>query len=296
MINRILNYFSYTKGERNGVVVLLMLLAILMTFYIAIPYFVTPAVLSEKEMAEVHNLIASIESSGELAVEKPIERFLFNPNNLSEEKWLALGLSKRQVRMIHNYETKGGSFQVKSDVAKIYAIDSVLYTQLYPYIDLPKTKAVHSKKEKNKPKSYEKYSYTKVQVVPFEINTADTAEFKRLKGIGEVLSVRIVKYRNALGGFHSKEQLVEVYGVDEDVLVANKSLLLIDIAAVVQLNLNTATKEELAHHPYISWKAAKLIDEYRAQHGDYNHTMELLNIVIFDDIFVEKLTPYIVVE
>lgn len=49
-----------------------------------------------------------------------------------------------------------------------------------------------------------------------ELNSADTTELKKLRGIGSKLSQRIVKYRTKLGGFTSKEQLKAVYGLSEE--------------------------------------------------------------------------------
>lgn len=49
-----------------------------------------------------------------------------------------------------------------------------------------------------------------------ELNSADTTELKKLRGIGSKLSQRIVKYRTKLGGFSSKEQLRSVYGLSEE--------------------------------------------------------------------------------
>ena len=296
MFKNLLNYFTYTKSERNGTVVLLLLLATLLVVYITIPYFSTSVVFSEEEKAEVKDFMATNEQSIGLEEEGERELFLFNPNSLSVEKWKALGLSEKQIRMVHKYEEKGGSFQIKSDVGKIYAIDSALYLQLYPYIDLPKTKMKPYSKTYKEEVPHKSYSYKKKEIVPFDINTADTMAFKSLVGIGVVLSGRIIKYRNLLGGFYSINQLTEVYGIEQEVIKRNEIYLMIDSTAVKKINLNSATKDELAKHPYISWKEAKLITAYHTQHGDYNHTNDLLNIVILDELFVKKVTPYLVTQ
>ncbi len=51
-----------------------------------------------------------------------------------------------------------------------------------------------------------------------DLNTADTVSFKKLKGIGSYFSKKIVEYRDELGGFHSKEQLLEIWNFDEEKL------------------------------------------------------------------------------
>ena len=40
---------------------------------------------------------------------------------------------------------------------------------------------------------------------------------KQIYGIGSVLSKRIVRHRDLLGGFHSKSQLLDVYAMDTNV-------------------------------------------------------------------------------
>ena len=55
-----------------------------------------------------------------------------------------------------------------------------------------------------------------------DINHATAAEWKRLPGWGEVLSQRTVKFREALGGFVSIEQLKLVYGLDPDAVERNR--------------------------------------------------------------------------
>ena len=76
-----------------------------------------------------------------------------------------------------------------------------------PFITLPERE---NKQDENK--IYNRIK-PKLPPVVVEINTADSAELMRLNGIGASFSRRIVKYRNLLGGFISKEQLLEVYGM-----------------------------------------------------------------------------------
>ena len=51
-----------------------------------------------------------------------------------------------------------------------------------------------------------------------DINTVGQNELKQIRLIGDILAARIIKYREALGGYISEEQLSEVYGLPEDAL------------------------------------------------------------------------------
>lgn len=46
------------------------------------------------------------------------------------------------------------------------------------------------------------------------LNTASASDLLPIHGIGPVLSKRIIKYRDAIGGYTNKDQLYKVYGLD----------------------------------------------------------------------------------
>ena len=47
------------------------------------------------------------------------------------------------------------------------------------------------------------------------LNTATKEELMQIKGIGEITATKIVEYRDAIGGFTSLEQLMEIDGIGE---------------------------------------------------------------------------------
>src|SRR5690606_39584975 len=67
------------------------------------------------------------------------ELFPFDPNDLSEAKWKMLGFTEKQIRVIKNYESKGGQFRTKADVAKLYVVSAEHFERLAPYSRLPET-------------------------------------------------------------------------------------------------------------------------------------------------------------
>lgn len=82
-----------------------------------------------------------------------------------------------------------------------------------------------------------------------DINHATATEWKRLPGWGEVLSKRTVKFREALGGFVSIEQLKLVYGLDPDVVEGNRVLLKVQEGAQTRMCLDTLSFRTLVGHP-----------------------------------------------
>ncbi|HAQ37742.1 MAG TPA: hypothetical protein DCQ58_04460, partial [Saprospirales bacterium] len=74
-------------------------------------------------------------------------------------------------------------------------------------------------------------------------------DFMQLRGIGQSLSKRIIKYRESLGGFYAVSQIGEVYGLQDSVFQLLKSQLFVNEAKLEFLPINTLTVNELARHP-----------------------------------------------
>lgn len=111
---------------------------------------------------------------------------------------------------------------------------------------------------------------------PIEVNTADSADFLPLYGIGPVYSGRIVKYRNLLGGFYCLDQLSEVYGLDTAVVRKNRDRLCVDTMAIRRINVNTADWGELVRHPYINKNQANDLLALRKHLGGEISTLRQL--------------------
>lgn len=227
---------------------------------------------------------------------KSIQAISFDPNRVSKQELLDMGLPYFGVLNLIKYREKGATFEVKKDLQKIYGLDTI-FDKIEAYIMLPDTIAKAPKKHfaksdfpKQKHKSYE-YK-PKVQNV-LDINTATVEEFKELRGIGEILSNRIVEYRQNLGGFITVNQIGEVYYLPDSVFVENKKYFKIETDSIRKLKLNTIDFKSLNRHPLISYKQAQLILAYRNQHESFKQIEEIRNIKAFDHEFVDKILPYL---
>jgi DNA uptake protein ComE-like DNA-binding protein len=129
-----------------------------------------------------------------------------------------------------------------------------------------------------------------------ELNSADTAALKSLKGIGSVFAKRIIKFRDVLGGFVRKEQLLEVYGFDEEKFKAISPEVEVDLSKVKRININTASVEDLRKHPYMDKSAAVRIFRQRVNQGDYSEVKDILKYSLVDEPLFSKLAPYLITE
>lgn len=126
-----------------------------------------------------------------------------------------------------------------------------------------------------------------------ELNAADSAQLTRVRGIGGSFAIRIIRYRNRIGGFYKKEQLMEVFELDSAKYAEIKDQLRVDPSAVIKVNINTISFASLRQSPYLSYKQASAIIEYRNQHGNYNSVDDVGNVAIITPDVLHKIEPYI---
>ncbi len=127
---------------------------------------------------------------------------------------------------------------------------------------------------------------------PLDINRAVKEDFMRLSGIGEVLSTRILKFRKKLGGFHSVNQIADVYGLSDETFGSIKSLLKCN-GEVDQINLNETSFKELLSHPYLNYEEVKGIKNFLQKKGSISDAETLIKVTNKSQEDAWKLIPYV---
>jgi len=288
-------YFSFSKGERVGIAILIMLMTIILIADRLIFYFEKPAV-ADKERFD--KLIAEFEKQQEEAME-PVSLFFFDPNTIDSAAMDSLALPPRIRRNLLAYRSHGGTFKTREDLRKIYGMNDSIYAMIGHYIEIKKTQTVQHadlpeteirpKKQGEEIRKQETTAF----VAKTEINRATAEELMKLYGIGPVLSERIIKYRNLLGGFYSPEQIKEVYGLTPETWTGIEGHLDVDTTAVVLININFAGKGDLSGHPYLGWKGANSIVRYREKTGFIEDRYQLLRDSVLDADTFKKISPYL---
>ena len=128
-----------------------------------------------------------------------------------------------------------------------------------------------------------------------ELNAADSVSLTTIKGIGAFYAKNIIKHRNALGGFVSKEQLLEIWKFDQEKLSAIEKYIAIDESKIKKININTCEAADLKS-PYIKWTVANAIVNYRKNHGKYKTVDEIKRTDLVDEETYRKIAPYLIVE
>jgi competence ComEA-like helix-hairpin-helix protein len=200
------------------------------------------------------------------------------------------GIGEVLAERIVKYRDSKGGFRSKEELLQVYGIDEELYAsisdQIYTSeVELP-VRLVADVVEQ--PKEQKKN-------VIVDLNMASQTELQQVRGIGPAFSERIVEYRKRLGGFVTKEQLLEIYGIDEDHFEMIQGQIKLNPAQVKRININTASEKELRQHPYMSKQIAEQIVRYRIR-KKFTHTEEIKKLMLVDEPVFVKLAPYITVE
>lgn len=226
-----------------------------------------------------------------------IERFAFDPNTLPLDSLQLLGLPYSTAKNLIKYREHGGSFYNKEDLRKIYGMEDSIFKRLEPFIQTrhQNIEAVASYRSP-KPIKTEEYP-TKVNrkkfTGPIYLNATDSTQLDSLPGIGQVLSKRILKYRQALGGFHQQEQLKEVYGITDSVYQNIKAYLELEKGMCEKIMINEIDFKHLLKHPYCDYDMTRKIINYRKQHGPYKDVSDLASIYGIDTLALKKLSFYL---
>jgi len=131
------------------------------------------------------------------------------------------------------------------------------------------------------------------QLTTLELNTADSTDFEDFPLISPKVARTIVRFRNALGGYYDKKQLLEVYGMDTSAYNSMINRITLDVSLVEKLNINKATEKALTHHPYIHKVLAKAIYNYRKTNGPFNKVSDIMKVEGIDKELYQKLSPYL---
>ena len=201
--------------------------------------------------------------------ERSYESFPFDPNTVSLADLQRLGLTLRQAETIDHYRSKGGRFRTKDDFRKMYVVTDTLFARLEPFIKIPKV----------------------------ELNAADSAALVTLRGIGPYYARKILDYRERLGGFLNKAQLLEIEGFDEERLAGFFDDVEIDTTRCSRLDLWHTTDSILARHPYLGEKGARSITRYKKLYDTTRWTLaDLEKEHALPKENIEKLKKYIEIQ
>lgn len=293
MRNFIRQFMLYTRSERRAVIALVVIIMIVVVSPAVIRFYIKKPSVSYRMSTTYPDLLAfrqrdsiglidmkDAEKDSASNHERKLLPFYFDPNTIGTNEWQQMGLSVKQAEVIEKYKSKGGKFRKPDDLRKIYVFSEEEKDKLVPYVKIPDTDQNARYEEKG-------------TFYSIEVNTADSAAFEELYGIGPYLASKIIKYRTSLGGFYRIDQVGEAYGMRDSTFGLIKKHLTVNPSLINKININNVEYEELRKHPYIHAKIAHAIIIYRNLNGKYESLEQLKEIKQISTEQYERLIHYI---
>lgn len=207
----------------------------------------------------------------------------FDPNAYTLNDWMSLGLSQKQAVVVLKFTDRG--IYSNDQLQKIFVIPAELFEMI-------KDSTYYPSKEFEK-KEYQKTDYAKKEIILTDINGASQEDLEAIPGVGPFYAKNILKYRERLGGFNKKEQLLEVWKMEVEKYNSIEKYIKINTNQIQKMNLNEISSEELKKHPYLNWSIANSIVKMRDQKGGFKRIDEIKESVLIDEELFEKIKPYL---
>jgi DNA uptake protein ComE-like DNA-binding protein len=295
--------FIFTRKERNGLLLLLLILLFVICLNVLLPHFLPGK--------EYDTTAWSLEAEKYYAQAAPRSepdsfnnKLVLDPNLAELKVLVEIGIPSPLAANWIKYLQKGGHFRKKEEVMKLYGMTPDLYRKIQGHLEIPKqglriklkTDSIKSGKMRfagafAKDSSWRRGKKEQKEIQLVEINSADSVQLESLPGIGPVLASRIIKYRRLLGGFYAVVQLKEIFGMSEELWTKSSPWLRVDPSEIKKVAINFQSLSELGRHPYIGFRQAKKIVKKRDTTGKFNKNEEL--IAFFSPDSLQHLLPYL---
>mgnify|MGYP000713291892 CR=1 FL=1 len=289
------SHFWYNKSQRNGILLLILLIIVLQFFSYQINNFDDKLVdLNTDENLAFQKQIDSLKI---LEIENRKSKiFPFNPNYITDFKGAQLGMSIGEIDRLHKFRESNKFVNSVSDFQKVTDVSDSLLDKISPYFKFPDW--VTSRNQNVISSAVEKfYKKPKVKISTTDINLATAEDLTSIRGIGEKLSARIINYRKRLRGFSFESQLYEVWKIDAAVIDRLlKTFKIVSTPDIKKININTATFKEVLKNPYIDYELCKAIFNYKDQIAEYQSLTELKQIPNFPIDKYDRIVLYLLAE
>ncbi len=269
-------YFNFSREQRTGIIALFGIIIILQFIYFFIDF---SAVIKEYPDKQKWLSLQSEIDSMKIESEKELPKlYLFNPNFISDYKGYKLGMSVEEIDRLFAFRKENKYVNSPKEFQDVTKVSDSLLNVMAPYFKFPDW--VDNKKQHKEFKKYPNQAFAKkVKIVLIDINQATKEDLIKIYGIGEAISLRILKQKESLGGFVSMEQMNDVWGLSPEVIEnLNTHFKVSVLPNFKKIDINNASLKELTQFYYFRYALAKEIVTYRSMRGNINNIEDLTKI------------------
>ena len=287
------DYFTFSRNERRGIVILLVLIFLLAVTNKVIFYFETPSKLdpvlfdsARHELGMLNDSLNQYESGKRL--------FAFNPNSIDSITLTTLDLPESVKQNLLKFRNKGGKFNTDTDFRKIYGVTDQIFLKIKPYLQLAEIDVA-----KTPAKSSAEFFF-------FDPNTTSDMDFHRL-GLTEKQIETIRNYQRKGGYFRSNADFFKMWGLTDQQKNALSDYIRIEkheigeqkikaLTEIKNMDLNTADSTELELLPGIGDKLSKRIVKYRDMLGGFYSVTQLKEVYGLNEQTIQLITPRLTID
>jgi len=290
------SHFWYTKNQRNGILLLLIII-IFLQLILHFKNFDSQQMvdLSLPKITSYNKQLDSLKKKS--SKKKKFKIYPFNPNYISDYKGYQLGMNVDEIDRLLAHREQRLYVNSAKEFQTITKISDSLLQKISPFFKFPEWVQKKNNNKNNQQRYIPNSRINISEITTVDINKATLKDFTAIEGVDEYISERIIKYRSKLQGFSFKEQLFEVWGLDE--LMVNKILSTFSIKnkpIIKKVNINTASFKEVLSNPYIDYELCIQIFDYKDEVAELQSISEIKNIEGFPIKKYNRIVLYLLAE
>lgn len=261
----ITSFFTYSNGQKKGLILLLMLIVLLQLSYHFFDFH------QKKIIEEQQNWLSLQLKMDSLKAVKPTNEYQmypFNPNFITDFKGYKLGMKPQEIQKLLAFRKSGRYVNSAADFQAVTGVSDSLLQVISPFFKFPDWVSNPQKNTTYQNIKWEQYPKKEPLKVK-DINQATKEDLMAVYGIGDAISDRILNQKALLGAFASMDQMEDIWGLSPEVIKnLNTYFKINSTTSIKKININTASIKELGAFPYFKYPISKNIVVYRSMNGD----------------------------
>ena len=276
ILKTIQSFFKFSREQRTGIFLLFTIIIVLQLLYFFVDFSSFSKESPEKE--KWLSLQSQIDSLKQEKLDYVPKMYPFNPNFITDYKGYKLGMSVSEIDRLFAFRKQNKYVNSPQEFQAVTKVSDSLLNAISPYFKFPDW--VNNKKEFKEYKKYENTTFAKKEKITIiDINQATKEDLIKIYGIGEAISIRILKFKESLGGFVSMEQMNDVWGLSPEVIEnLNTHFKVSALPKLKKIDINNASIKELSEFPYFKYPISKNIVTFRSMNGDFKNSDDLTKI------------------